>query len=140
MPDQSSRRTMDDYLAEVGRRGNFAQYFAPDVVWTTMETGEQVHGRDAVRDLIVLIHDQAFKADMQLSRLLTDDEGAMIEAVLVGRHVGDFAGVSATGTEVRISYTMGYDTSAGAITALRAYFPIAAVRDQLHKAAVSAGV
>jgi hypothetical protein len=40
---------MDAYLRSLPTGGDLAASFAPDVVWTFMESGEQVRGRDAGR-------------------------------------------------------------------------------------------
>ena len=58
---------MDEYLHAVIDGQDFGRFFAPDVVWTTMETGETVRGREAVRDLIVAIHTQAFRGNRSWS-------------------------------------------------------------------------
>jgi predicted ester cyclase len=131
MADETTRAVMDQYLRALLDGSDFGRFFAPDVVWTTMETGEEVRGRDAVRDLILAIHTQAFHAQPQLVNLLTGDATAMLEAVFLGTHVGDFAGLSATGRQVRLPYSMAYDVVEGAITAVRAYFPMTALRSRL---------
>jgi predicted ester cyclase len=118
---------------------DFGQHLAPDVVWTTMESGEQVRGRDAVRDLIVGLHTQAFDAHPQLANSVTGDGTAILEAVFIGTHIGEFAGIPATGADVRLPYCMAYDISDSAITALRAYFPMAALRAMLAGAGQSLG-
>jgi len=138
MADETTRAVMDQYLRALLDGSDFGRFFAPDVVWTTMETGEEVRGRDAVRDLILAIHTQAFHAQPQLVNLLTGDTTAMLEAVFVGTHVGDFAGLSATGRQVRLPYSMAYDVVEGAIVALRAYFPMTALRSRLAEPSRSA--
>jgi steroid delta-isomerase-like uncharacterized protein len=129
---------MDRYLDALRTGGDFGQFFAPDVLWTTMETGEQVRGRDAVRDHILSTHTRGFDAHPELVRLVTGDGAAMLEAVFTGRHVDTWEGVPATGRDVRVSYAMAYDIAGGFITALRAYFPMAAIRAQLTQAEVPA--
>ena len=62
MADNTTRAVMDQYLEALIHGSDFGRFFAPDVVWTTMETGEEVRGRDAVRDLILALHTQAFHA------------------------------------------------------------------------------
>src|SRR3954453_20264795 len=131
MGDEATRAVTDQYLGALPDRSDFGGVLAPDVVWTTMETGEEVRGRDAVRDLILAIHTQAFHAQPQLVNLLMGDATAMLEAVFLGTHVGDFAGLSATGRQVRLPYSMAYDVVEGAITAVRAYFPMTALRSRL---------
>ena len=129
-----TRTVMEQYVQALLDGSDFGRFFAPDVVWTTMETGEVVHGRDAVRDLIVGMHTQAFRAHPELVGMVTDGGKAMLEAVFIGTHVGEFAGVPATGVDVRLPYCMAYDVADGAITALRAYFPVAALTEQLSAA------
>jgi ketosteroid isomerase-like protein len=128
---------MDKYLDALRTGGDYARFFAPDVVWTTMETGERVEGRDAVRDYIAALHTQLFDAHPQLVRLVTGDGVAMLEAVFVGRHVGAWGDVPATGRDVRLPYAMSYDIAGGRITTLYAYFPIAALHAQLTRTELS---
>ena len=137
MADTTTRAVVDEYLEALLHDSDSGRFFAPDVVWTTMETGEEVRGRDAVRDLIRGLHTQAFQARPELVSLLTGDTTAMVEAVFVGTHVGDFAGLPATGMQVRWPYAMAYDVAGGSITALRAYFPMTALRSQLAVAGSS---
>ncbi len=103
-----------------------------------METGDQIVGREAVRDFIVAFHTVAFDARPQVVTLLIGDDAALLEARFVGRHVGDFAGVPATGTEVDVPYCVAYGIADGLISELRAYLPVPALRAQLAEAA-SAG-
>src|SRR5687768_9124604 len=86
MADNTTRAVMDQYLEALIHGSDFARFFAPDIVWTTMETGEEVRGRDAVRDLILALHTQAFHAQPQLVTLVTGEITAMLEAVFIGTH------------------------------------------------------
>jgi len=138
MAHDGTQRVMDAYLQALLARGDFASFFSPDVVWTFMESGDEVHGRDAVRDLIADMHGRAFAAHPELRNLLVGDGHAMVEVVFVGRHTGDFLGIPATGVDVRAPYCVAYDIDGDAITALRAYFPTTVVRNQLAEAAQAA--
>jgi steroid delta-isomerase-like uncharacterized protein len=131
MTDNDTRTVMEAYLGALVDGTDFEQFFAPDVVWTTMETGQQTHGQQAVRDLITGMHSQIFDAHPELVRLVCGEGTAMLEAVFDGRQTGEFAGVPASGAHVRIPYAMSYDVANGVITALRAYFPMTALRAQL---------
>jgi steroid delta-isomerase-like uncharacterized protein len=128
---------MDRYLNALLNGEDFGQYFAPDVVWTTMETGAQVRGREAVRDYIAAMHTRSFDAHPELVSLVTGDGTAMLEAVFIGRQVDTWEGVPATGRDVQMPYAMAYDIADGFITALHAYFPMAATRALLTRAEVS---
>jgi len=54
MSVESTSQVMNDYLDALLKQEDFARYFADDIAWTTTETGDEVRGRDAVRDLIVV--------------------------------------------------------------------------------------
>jgi steroid delta-isomerase-like uncharacterized protein len=132
---ETTQQTMQDYLSALLGGGDFAQFFADDVVWTTTETGQQVHGRDAVRDFIVSFHTQAFDARPEIRSLTVTEGAATLEADFVGTHTGDFAGVAPTGTKLRVPYCVVYDIRDNRITALRGYLPIAAIVAKLSAAA-----
>jgi predicted ester cyclase len=140
MTENDTRTVMEGYLGALFDGADFERFFAPDVVWTTMETGEQVRGQQAVKDVIVGMHKQAFDAHPELVGLVCGDGTAAIEAVFDGTHTGEFAGVPATGAHVRVPYAMGYDVAGGRITALRAYLPMTGLRVQLSEAAAASGV
>lgn len=132
MSVEETERTVRGYLDTLLNGGDFASFLADDVSWTTMETGDQVRGREAVRDFIVALHSQLFEAAPEIVNTTFSDGVAGLEAVFVGTHTGEFAGVPATGAAVRLPYTVFYDVAGGAIVALRAYFPITALVQQLQ--------
>jgi len=132
---EETESTVRQYLDALLKGGDFASFFADDIVWTTMETGEQVRGREAVRDYIVALHSQLFDAAPELVDITFGDGVAGLEAVFVATHTAEFAGVPATGVAVRLPYSVFYDVAGGAITALRAYFPVHALVRTLAEAA-----
>ena len=138
MTVEETERTIHEYLDALQTGGDFAAYFSDDLTWTTMETGDQIRGRDPVRDFIVALHSQLFEASPEFGNVTVADGVAALEAVFVGKHIAEFAGVPATGVEVRLPYSVSYDVSGGKITALRAYFPITALVQQLGAAAAHA--
>jgi steroid delta-isomerase-like uncharacterized protein len=129
--------TIRRYVDALLNRGDFASFFDDDVLWTTMETGDEIRGREAVRDFIVALHSELFDASPELVGSTFGDGVAGLEAVFVGTHTAEFAGVPATGAAVRLPYSMFYDVSGDKIVALRAYFPITALVQQLREAAVA---
>ncbi len=86
------------------------------------------------RDFIIALHSQLFDASPELGNVAFADGVASLEAVFVGTHTADFAGVRATGASVRLPYSVFYDVSGGKIDALRAYFPITALIQHLRDA------
>jgi len=137
MAENDAREVLQAYLGALRDRSDFGRFFAPDVRWTTMETGDQVVGRDAVRDFIVAFHTQVFDARPEVINLLFGDGTAILEARFVGTHTGEFAGIPPTGTQVVAPYCVAYDVSGGLITALRAYLPITVLRAQLAEASAA---
>ncbi|HLL61897.1 MAG TPA: nuclear transport factor 2 family protein [Propionibacteriaceae bacterium] len=130
----ASTKLLNSYLDTLFSGGDFAQYFSDDVAWTTMETGDQVHGREAVRDYIVALHMQSFDAHAEVRSLTVGEATAALEADFVGTHIGEFAGLPPTRAALRVPYCVVYDLADGAIRALRGYIPIALMVSQLRAA------
>jgi len=137
MSVEETQGTIREYLNALLNGGDFASYFADDVVWTTMETGDQIRGREAVRDFIVALHSQLFDASPELVNLTVADGVVGLEALFIGTHIAEFAGVPATSTAVRLPYSVFYDLVGGKLISLRAYFPITALVQQLSDAAAA---
>ena len=134
MSTDLSTRLIDDYLHALGHRGDFAAYFTDDVVWSTIDTGEEVHGREAVRDHILLMHTQLFDATFEIRSLTVADGHAVLEADFVGVHTGELAGIAPTGARVRVPYCVVYDLADRGLSALRAYLPLQRLVAQLRPA------
>jgi steroid delta-isomerase-like uncharacterized protein len=132
---EETESTVRQYLAALLNGGDFASFFADDVTWTTMETGDVLRGREAVREYIVNLHTRLFDASPELVGSTFTDGVAGLEAVFVGTHKAEFAGIPAEGAAVRLPYCMFYDIAGSKIIALRAYFPINALVQQLRDAA-----
>ena len=132
MSRDETKRTMDAYIEALLGGGDFAQYLAPDILATVMETGETVRGRAPVRDFILALHGTMFTAHVEVVRLAADDDVAAVEAVFLGTHTGDFAGVSATGTKVRVPYTVFYYLADEGITELRVYWLMGGLIQQVE--------
>ena len=138
MSVEATTRIMNSYFEALLGGGDFSQYFTDDVSWTTMETGDQVSGREAVRNLIVTLHTETFDAHPELKRSAVTDGYAFVEADFVGTHTGEFADISPTGATIRVSYCVTYDVVDDGIQALRGYMPMLLIRQQLQQATVPA--
>jgi steroid delta-isomerase-like uncharacterized protein len=132
----STQRTMRGYVDALVGDGDISPFLAEDVAWTTTETGDEVRGRETVREFIRSFHTGMFRARPEVRRLAVADGVAVLEADFVGRHTGTFAGIPPTGAAVRLPYCVVYDVADGVITAMRAYFPVACMVRQLRAAAV----
>ncbi len=127
----TKRQVMQDYLDTLAKRADFPAYFTDDVVATFEGTDQRADGRQAAGQLIRYVHEDAFDARMELKNLLTDDGKAAIEADFAGTHTGEFAGIPATGRTVRVPYSVVYDLRGDQISALRIYFPLNLLTEQL---------
>ena len=126
------QKLMSDYLDALVRRDDITPYFAPDVVWRTMETGEEVVGATAVADYIRIFHSVLFEAEPRVRSLVVAGDFACIEADFVGRHIGELAGIPPSGAEVDVAYCVTYGLSDRGITWLHAYLPLAQLVGQLQ--------
>jgi len=125
---------MQSYVDAVVERRDLAPYFAPDVVWRTMETGEEVVGAEAVADYIRVFHTVLFDALPRVKSLVVAGDFACLEADFVGRHTAELAGIPPTGAEVDVAYCVTYGLSDAGITWLRAYLPVQQLVAQLQAA------
>jgi predicted ester cyclase len=130
-PMGTERQVMQEYLDALVKRADFPRYFTDDVVATFEGTDQRADGRDAAGQLIRYVHEGAFDARMELKNLLADDGKAAIEADFAGTHTGEFAGLQPTGRAVRVPYSVVYDLRGDQISALRIYFPMSLLMEQL---------
>jgi predicted ester cyclase len=68
---------------------------------------------------------------MELKNLLADDGKAAIEADFAGTQTGEFAGIQPAGRAVRVPHSVVYDLRGDQISALRTYFPMSLLIEQL---------
>ena len=60
---------------------------------------------------------------------------AAVEVDFVGKDVGEFNGIAATGREVRVPYSVVYDLEGEKIKGLRIYLPMDVLLEQIGAAA-----
>jgi hypothetical protein len=101
---EATTQTINSYLDALLNGGDFGQFFTDNVRWTTMETGDEIQGREAVRGFIVALHRELFDAKPELRSIGIADGLAALEADFVGVHTGEFAGIAPTGAAVRVPY------------------------------------
>jgi predicted ester cyclase len=122
---------MQDYVDALIKHADFGRYYTDDVVLTVEGADQRAVGRDAAEEQIRHMHESAFDARPEVKNLLVDADRAAIEADFVGTHIGEFAGVVATGRAVRVPYTVLYDLRGDRISAFRIYFPMSVLAEQL---------
>jgi len=131
MSVELTQHTMEAYADDLIGRGPYERHFAEDVVATIVGTDLEAQGQHATERLIDYLHRDAFDARLELKNVVVTDGRAAAEFDFVGKHSSEFAGVAATGREVRVPYCVVYDLEGEKIKALRIYFPIDALMQQL---------
>lgn len=127
----TERQVMQDYLDMLIKRADYPVFFTDNVVATFEGTDQRAEGREAAGQLIRYVHEIAFDARPELKNLFVDDGKAAIEANFVGIHTAEFAGIQPAGREVRVPYSVIYDLRGDKISALRIYFPMSLLIEQL---------
>ena len=109
-----------------------------DVVFTHMATGAEHRGPEGVRQMLDYMYRQAFEATAEFrSRICTEDQ-AVVEGEFVGKHIGEFAGIPATGRSVRVPLCVVYDLEEGKIKRGRVYLEMPVLMRQLGQVAAEA--
>ena len=104
---------------------------ADDVVFTIMATGQEHRGRDGVLGMLHYFYHIAFEATATTRVMLVSESNAMVEGDFVGKHIGEFAGIPATGKDVRVPLCVVYDLENDEIKRGRVYFEMPALLQQL---------
>jgi steroid delta-isomerase-like uncharacterized protein len=106
---------------------------ADDVVFTHMATGDEHQGPEAVRRMLDYMYHQAFDARAEARSRIFGDNQAVIEGDFVGTHTGEFAGIPATGRQVRVPLCVVYDLEEGVIKRARVYIEMPVMMRQLGR-------
>ena len=112
---------------------------AQDVVFTHMATGQEHRGPDAVLAMLDYMYRQAFDAKAEVHSRLCGEQQAVLEAHFVGKHIGEFAGIAATGRSVRVPLCVVYDLEGDRITRGRVYMEMPVLMRQLSEVPAAAG-
>src|SRR5215831_12900890 len=97
------------------------QYVAEDAEFTIMGTGDKFEGREGVKQLLNYFYHIAFDAKAEIKNTFISENKAFLEMDFVGKHIGEFAGLQATGKEVRVPMVVCYDVEDGFIKKGRVY-------------------
>ncbi len=121
-------------VAEPYFRGHDLHALAPDVVSLDIPTGREVQGRDAVADgMLADFWGRSFEGGGQLTRTSYAADGtAVMEFDFVGRHIGTFHGIAATGQTVTAKVCIVATVGQEHIEREHIYYPLAHILKQLH--------
>lgn len=109
-----------------------SKYLTEDTVFVNMNNSELTIGRDAVGKMLHYIYHVAFDAHAEITNTIVTDNKAVLEANFVGKHIGDFAGIPATGRNVKVPLCVTYDLDEdGLIKVARVYMLESVMMQQL---------
>jgi steroid delta-isomerase-like uncharacterized protein len=128
MSIESTRETVQRYLA--AEHGDVSM-LAENVIFTTMANGQETRGPEAVLGMMNYLYHIAFNATATARVMLFGENNAMLEGNFVGKHIGEFNGIPATGKEVSVPMCIVYDLDKDQIKSARIYFEIPALLKQL---------
>ncbi len=123
---EDSRRVLEAYVAQ-----HDTSMVAPDAVFHDVASGQDYIGREAIAAMLDYVYHVAFEARSETVRTVVGDGAAVLEAVLVGIHTGEFAGVPATGREVRIPLVVSYRIADGQVQEAFVYLLVASFLQQV---------
>lgn len=104
---------------------------ADDVVFTMMATGDEAKTPAGVAAMLHYFYHVAFDATADVKNIFFDDGKALVEADVVGKHIGEFAGIPPTGKDFRVPLCVVYDLENDQIKRARIYFEIPVLLQQL---------
>lgn len=126
MTVESSREVMDAYMGDGG-----LGVVADDAVYVDTATGQRYEGREAIKGMLTQTYRGGLDATSEVTNVIIGEDGACVEATIVGRHTGSYAGVPATGKEVRIPLCVTYRIADGQIVEAHVYAQMAAFLAQV---------
>ena len=119
MSIEETRDVLEAYWREHDPR-----HVAEDAVFIMHPTGEEIRGRDAIAKHLAGFYHGALDARPIRTNAIFGDGQGVLEARVVGRHTGVFAGVPATGREVTVPLCVTYELSGGLIRQARIYLMV----------------
>lgn len=118
MSVDSTKQVMLKYF---GSTHGDTSMMADDVVFTIMDTGQEHHGPQGIQQMLTEFYHGTFEADVETTNTIFADGQAVVEGYVVGKHTGTFAGVPATGKDVRMPICVIYDLENDKIKKGRVY-------------------
>ena len=128
MSVESTRAVLEQYLAA---EHDDTSMLADDVVFTIMGTGEAYHGPQAVQQMLHVFYQVAFEATARTTNMIVADGQACLEAMFEGTHIGEFAGIPATGKKVSVPLCVVYDFEDNKLKRGRVYMETPVMMQQL---------
>ena len=128
MSVETTRATMTRYFEDDDAA---ASLMTDDVVYTRMATGEEHRGKEAVLAMLNKFYYVSFSGKVEPKNIFYADQHAVGEWDYVGKHIGEFEGIPATGKDVRVPLCVVYDLENDKIKRARIYFEMPVLLRQL---------
>jgi hypothetical protein len=125
-----TRQTLEAYW-----ENHDPSYVAEDAVFTMMPTGEEIRGRDAIASHLHHFYQEAFNAKAERVSAIFAENSGLLEAMVVGTHTGEFAGIAATGKDIRVPLSVSYELENNRITKARIYLMLNVLVQQISPSA-----
>jgi steroid delta-isomerase-like uncharacterized protein len=132
MTAAETRATVEAYAAALLGGRAYETYFADDVVVTMTGAPGEITGPAAAKAAIDAMHTEQFDATLEIQDFVVGEGAAAVEATFFGEHIGEFAGLPATGKAVEVPYSVFYELEDGKITNLRIYALVEGIVQQLQ--------
>lgn len=126
MSIESTRNTMLAYWEK-----HDSKYLAEDAVFTDTSSGQETKGREAISQMLHYFYHIAFDATMDVKNTIFADGQAVVEGDFVGKHIGEFAGIPASGKSVRVPMCVTYDLEGDQVKRGRIYLQASVLMQQL---------
>jgi steroid delta-isomerase-like uncharacterized protein len=107
------------------------RFVAEDAVFKAMDTGQEIHGREAVGQFLHYFYQIAFDAHAEFTNTLITENCAVAEFNFIGKNIGEFAGMPPTNKDVNVPTCVIYDIENGLIKRARIYMPADVLAKQL---------
>jgi steroid delta-isomerase-like uncharacterized protein len=104
---------------------------ADDVVFTVMASGQEAQGPEGVLQLLNFFYHVAFDATAETTLEIIGDGKAALDGYFIGEHIGEFAGIPATGNQVHVPLCVMYELEEDQIKQARVYFEMPVLLQQL---------
>ena len=126
MSVEKTQQIMEKYFS-----GHNPEVLGDDTVFTLMADGSETVGRDAINQMLQYFYQTAFDGKYEETNTVFGDGHAFTEGYLVGKHIGEFAGIPATHKDVRVPMCVSYDVGDTQIKRARIYFLMSPLMHQL---------
>lgn len=121
-----AQQNMIDYFTN-----HDVKYVAEDAVFRNLNTGETYKGKAEIGAMLHYMYHVAFDAKAEVKSFVITEEKAVFEASFRGRHIGEIAGIPATGHEVNVPLCVTYELKDGLIREARIYMLEGVMMQQL---------